>query len=91
MDVGSIQDCVELVRKIGNNGGDADEISTKLESLFARFPPDDEVLQRVSLYQQQCSQTGMEEEFCTTLLFVVLMNHVTTYSMRQKPVAVLQI
>ena len=87
MDIGSVEDVVELVRRVSGIAG-TDELAERLERLFIAFPPDDGVLQRASTFQQQCEKKGNDEEFCTALVHVVLMRYVVEYPMRPVPVMV---
>jgi len=85
MDVGSVEDVVVLVRRVSGAAG-TDELAERLERLFIAFPPDDGVLQRASMFQQECEKKGNDEEFCTALVHVVLMRYVVEYPMRPIPV-----
>lgn len=84
VDLCAARDAVELVEKLDRGRG-CDELAERIESLFRIFSPDERTLQRASLFQQEYVGTGGPCEFCTTIVYAVLLSCVTELAPRIKP------
>lgn len=62
---------VQLVRDLSRDGDDTDALAARLERIYARFPPHENTLRRLSLFQQDAQGEGGEREFCLVLAYAV--------------------
>jgi hypothetical protein len=54
---------LRLVRTVGKDSAPTEALLDRLESILARFPPSERVMQRLSLMQQAHDRAGDEVEF----------------------------
>ena len=61
---------INFVRRINRADG-ADKLAERLERVYERFPPRENSLRRLSLFQQMFEKEGGEREFCITIVYVI--------------------
>ena len=69
LDAPSVDAVVDLVRRAdGGRGGD--DLARRLARLYARFPPDEPTLRRLSVLQQRHADGG-ERAFCCATVYAI--------------------
>lgn len=72
VDVDDIHEVERLVR-FADSGNGIDDLMDRLTRIMERFPPNEEIMQRLSLMQQKYMGTGNLKEFCITCVYIVAM------------------
>lgn len=71
VDMMSIGDVVHFVRVLSRPTSDTNDIAERIERVLARFPPDEHVMRRLSVFQQRLVGQGGEQEFCVVTVFMI--------------------
>ena len=71
-----------LVRKLDDGSG-TDGLLQRLTRVYERFPPNEKIMQRLSLMQQYFDGVGDATEFCIICVFTVAMDVVPRFSQKR--------
>jgi len=72
IDASDIDDVECLVRNMDRGQG-TDDLMLRLSNIYETFLPTQRMMQRLSLMQQKCSESGGKHEFCVTCVYVAAM------------------
>lgn len=84
LDAGTAQAVEGLLVRLDRGGG-TDALAERLYGLFELFPPEEALLQRLSLLQQRVAGTGGRVEFCATTAYMAAMAAVAQGHVRVRP------
>ena len=71
VDIINIDDAIRLVRALSQPTSDANFITERVDSVLRRFPPDEYIMRRLSMFQQDVTGEGGEREFCIVTVFMI--------------------
>ena len=77
IDCGTIEETTALVKCVSKEGQSSEELVDWLYKLFQTFPPDEQTLIRLSLFEQELRGHGGAEEFAIVTVYSVCMAAVT--------------
>lgn len=78
LDVATAEDAVALLRAMERGDG-TEDMADRLSSAYARFPPKEGMLERLSLLQQQLQGEGGVHEYSVTFVYAIAMETVAAH------------
>ena len=71
VDMMSINDPIRLVRCVSSHTSSTTEITERVERILRLFPPDEQIMRNLSMFQQKVRGEGGEREFCVVTVFAI--------------------